>query len=175
MKVPTRNSSGMLDVQDRPGFEPRRHIERSAGGWRSSVIRRPIVLALLAILVVSACGEPATTPSPSALAAVEPSASISSPIPSSTSVPSATPRPTATPLPTATPSPTPAPTPTPWQKYTSKRNRYTMKYPPEWIVTPGSSKLADQFDNYGSPWVFVDRDVLSSGTVSIPLTATHLT
>lgn len=135
---------------------------------------RPVALALIAILIVTACGAPTTTPSPSALAAVEPSGSAGSPLPSSTPAPSATPLATATPLPTPTASPTPAPTPVPWQTYTSKRYHYRMKYPPGWVVTPGSAGISDQFDGFRYPYVYVSRDVVSSGsTASISLTATH--
>jgi len=139
------------------------------------VIRPRVGIALLLALVVAGCGSTTTTPSPSALAAVEPSASTSgSPGPSPTAVPTATPQATATPEPTPTASPTPAPTPTPWKSYTSKRYHYKMKYPPDWIVTPGSAKFSDQFDGYGYPYVYVSRDVVSSGsTASISLTTSH--
>ena len=133
--------------------------------------RYRVIVALVVVFVLEACGATTPTPSSSALAVAQPSA-VASPA-GATTDPTATPLPSEKPLPTASPSPTPAPTPVPWQKYTSKRNRYTMKYPPEWIVTPGSAKIADQFDKYGSPWVFVSRDVLSGGTVSIPITAAH--
>ena len=137
------------------------------------MIRHPMAVALLAILVVTACDAPAITPSPSPLAAVEPSASAGSPVPSSTPVSSATPLATATPLPTPTASPTPASTPEPWQAYTSKRFHYKIKYPPNWVVTPGSAKIADQFDFYAYPYAYVSRDVRPTGTVSLSLTATH--
>jgi hypothetical protein len=139
------------------------------------VIRpRRVGIALLLAFVVAGCGSTTTTPSPSALAAVEPSATASaSPGPTLTA-PTAKPAATATPEPTPTASPTPAPTPTPWKSYTSKRYHYKMKYPPGWIVTPGSAKFADQFDSYGYPYVYVSRDVVSSGsTASISLTASH--
>jgi hypothetical protein len=47
-----------------------------------------------------------------------------------------------------------------------------MNYPPTWIVTPGSAKLPDQFDGFGLPIVYVDRDTVS-GTASVSLTVTH--
>ena len=50
---------------------------RSAGGGRSSVIRRGVGVALLLALVFAGCGSTTTTPSPSALAAVQLSLSAS--------------------------------------------------------------------------------------------------
>jgi len=73
-----------------------------------------------------------------------------------------------------TPAPTPKATPTPWQSYTSKRYRYKIKYPPGWVVTPGAAGISDQFDGYDWPYVYVDRDTVSSGSiVSISKTVTH--
>ena len=140
------------------------------------MIRPRISVALVLTLVLAGCGSTTTTPSPSALAAVEPSASASaSPASSPTPTAVATAKPAvATPQPTPSAEPTPAPTPIPWQSYTSKRFHYKMKYPPGWIVTPGSAKIADQFDGYGYPYVYVSRDVVSSGSyASISLTASH--
>jgi hypothetical protein len=48
-----------------------------------------------------------------------------------------------------------------------------MKYPPGWVVTPGSASTSDQFDAFAYPYVYVYRDVLSRGSVSVSLTATH--
>ena len=64
------------------------------------------------------------------------------------------------------------PTPVPWKTYTSKRNHYKMKYPPTWIVTPGTAKTSDQFDEFGLPAVFVDRATVS-GIASVSLTVTR--
>jgi hypothetical protein len=147
------------------------------GGWRSSVIRYPVALALVVTLVVAGCGSETPQPSGSALAVIQPSASGSSSA-SSTPLVTATPRvtPIATPtaLPTASPSPTPAPTPVPWKAYTSKRYHYKMQYPPDWIVTPGSSGISDQFDGFEYPYVYVSRDVVSAGGIaSLSLTTRH--
>jgi hypothetical protein len=78
--------------------------------------------------------------------------------------------PTATPEPTATPTPTPAPTPTPWLAYRSKRFHYKIKYPPTWIVTPGSARLSDLFDDFGTHALYVERDTIRTGTISLSLT-----
>jgi hypothetical protein len=147
------------------------------GGWRSSVIRYPVALALVVTLVVAGCGSETPQPSGSALAVIQPSASGSSSA-SSTPLVTATPRvtPIATPtaLPTASPSPTPAPTPVPWKTYTSKRYHYKMQYPPDWIVTPGSSGISDQFDGFADPYVYVSRDVVAAGGIaSLSLTTRH--
>lgn len=133
-----------------------------------------VALALVVALLVVGCGTTTPSSSPSPLAIVPPSAAAASPSPSSTAAPTATPRPTATPVPTASPSPTPAPTPVPWLGYTSKRFHYKIKYPPTWVVTPGSAKLSDQFDGFTYPYVFVSRDVVSRGaTASVSLTTTR--
>ena len=132
---------------------------------------RTSILAVLLAVAVMACGSTAT-PSPSTAAVADagsPSAA-SSPSPSPSPSPSASPSPT--PSPTATPVPTPAPTPVPWKTYTSKRYHYLMKYPPEWVVTPGTTKLADQYDDYGFPFVYVSRDT-TSGSFSLNLTVSH--
>jgi len=136
---------------------------------------RRIIVSLLIAGVVAACDSGTTSPAPAASAAV---AVISSPAPSpSPSVapspsPSPTPSPTATPSATPTPPPTPAPTPEPWKTYKSARFHYLIKYPPIWIVTPGTSKLSDQFDNFQSPYLYVFRDTVS-GTISVSLTVSH--
>ena len=104
------------------------------------------VWAIGLILVVTGCaGNQA--PAASVAATASPVSSVAlaaSPSPS----PTATPEPT--PEPTATPTPTPVPTPEPWKLYKSKRFKYQMKYPPDWVVTPGSSTRADQYDDYAS-------------------------
>ena len=126
------------------------------------------VMSVALVAVLAACGGTQDTPSPvttPAVVAVSP-AGTSAP----TASPSVKPSPTPTPAPTATPTPTPKPTPTPWKTYKSKRNDYTIKYPPTWIVTPGTAKLPDAFDDF-QHFVYVDRDTVS-GTVSLNLTQT---
>jgi len=138
--------------------------------------RSRALAALFTAIVVAACGSTAT-PAPgasdaapsgpvSALASTQPSAA---PSPSPSPIPSPTVAPTPTPTPTL--APTPSPTPVPWKTYTSKRFHYKMSYPPDWIVTPGSATLADQYDNFGYPYIYVTRDVVST-TVSISKTVT---
>jgi hypothetical protein len=127
--------------------------------------------AVTLVVVATACGAP-TQPVASVVATASPTSSVAlaaSPTPSAS--PIATPSPTATPTPTATPVPTPIPTPEPWKTYKSKRYRYSMKYPPDWVVTPGSAGHSDQFDDYQSHYVTVFRDTVSTfvdlnGTVS---------
>ena len=134
--------------------------------------RHRLVSSLLVALVVSACGS--TTPS------VSPPASAAIVLPSTSpgEVALATPTPDATDAQglTATPTPeavaTPVPTAEPWKSHTSKRYKYTVRYPPDWVVTPGSSKLADQIDDYSSHFVYLSRDTVS-GTISLPLTVAH--
>jgi hypothetical protein len=106
---------------------------------------------------------PSPTPSPT------PSAS---PSPSPSPTPSPTPTATPSASPTASPSPTPAPTPTPWLSFTSKRYHYKISYPLGWVVTPGSAGYPDQFDDYGYPYVYIDRDTVA-GTASVNLTIPH--
>lgn len=140
--------------------------------------RQRSILALLVIFVVAGCGAQTPSTAPSlALAAVSPSPSAlpsesASPSPSPSPSPTPTAIPTATPVPTPSPSPTPVPTPVPWKSYTSKRYHYKMKYPPTWIVTPGSAKLADSYDDFGLPAVYVYRDTVS-GIASVSLTVRH--
>jgi len=121
------------------------------------------------VLVTTACGGNAA-PAASGAATASPSsvALVASPSPTPSPSPSATP----TPIPTATPTPTPKPTPVPWKTYKSKRFRYQMKYPPDWVVTPGSSTRADQFDDYGSHYVYVSRDTVST-FVDLAATVAH--
>jgi hypothetical protein len=56
----------------------------------------------------------------------------------------------------------------PWKTYRSGRFHYTMKYPPNWVVTPGSAKLPDSFDDF-ERFVYVSRATIP-GTVSLALT-----
>ncbi len=132
--------------------------------------RRAQLLMLLAVLAVTGCGGAQATPAASAdLAAVaSASAPAATPSPTPAPTPSATPDPTATPVPTATPTPTPSPTPVPWKTHTSKRFKYSMKYPPDYIVTPGNAKRSDMYDDFVH-YVYVNRDTVP-GTVSIART-----
>jgi hypothetical protein len=128
--------------------------------------------AVAVVVVATACAAPTQTPAASVAAPASPTSSVAvaaSPSPSAS--PSPTPEATATPTPTATPAPTPVPTPVAWLTYKSKRNKYSMKYPPDWVVTPGSAGHPDQFDDYQSHFVTVFRDTVSTyvdlnGTVS---------
>ena len=136
------------------------------------MIHKRHVLALLLAGVCAGCGSSVTPPpqaDTAAAASTSPSAAPS-PSPSPSLSPSASP--SATPSATPTPTPTPAPTPPPWKTYVSKIWHYSMQYPPDWVVTPGSARLSDQYDAYGYPYVYVDRDTVS-GTVSVSLTVTH--
>jgi hypothetical protein len=144
------------------------------------MIRTRKLAALLIVGVVAACSPDATTSTPPSQAAdvqATPSTAASAaasaaPSSSPSAAPSATPVPTQTPTAAPTAAPTPVPTPVPWKSYKSKRNHYSIKYPPTWIVTPGSAKLADQFDAYGYPYVYISRDTVST-SVSISLTVSH--
>jgi hypothetical protein len=139
-------------------------------------------LGIVGVVVVAAalvgCGStespsPAqASPAASDLAVAQSPVPSASPSPSPSPTPTATPSPTPTPSPTATPAPTPVPTPVPWKTYTSKRYHYKISYPPDWIVTPGSAGIDDEFDNYDYPYVFVGRDTVS-GIASVSLTVTH--
>ena len=126
------------------------------------------VWAIGLIVVIAGCGGN-QTPAASVAATASPASSVAlaaSPSPS----PTATPEPT--PTPTATPTPTPVPTPEPWKVYKSKRFKYQMKYPPDWVVTPGSSTRADQFDDFASHYVYVSRDTVST-SVDLEGTVAH--
>jgi hypothetical protein len=76
--------------------------------------------------------------------------------------PSPSASPTPSPTPTASPTPTPVPTPEPWKTYKSTRFKYRMSYPPDWVVTPGTSKRADQYDDFSTHFVYVSRDTVST-------------
>jgi hypothetical protein len=146
------------------------------------MFRTRTIAALLIAGVVAACGADATSPDPASQAAIaqaSPSAAVVAssqpsvaPSASPSSAPTATPVPTPTPTAAPTAAPTPVPTPVPWKTYKSKRNRYSVKYPPTWIVTPGSARVADQFDAFGYPYVYISRDTVST-SVSVSLTVTH--
>ena len=113
------------------------------------------IQALLAIMLVTACGS-STSPPPAASNAVAdvPSATASSQ-PSSSTTPSAAPTPSATPSAT----PTPSPTPEPWQAYASKLNKYSIRYPPAWSVDPGDKDNFDAFDSFGEARFYVGHSV----------------
>ena len=120
------------------------------------VLKRSVAVLLAGALLVGCAGStttdgPQPSPSPSVLAAA-----------------STAHEPTAEP--TATPTPAPKPTPTPWAAYRSKRFHYKIKYPPTWIVTPGSSRLSDVFDDSGMHALYVERDTIRTGTISLSLT-----
>ena len=79
-----------------------------------------------------------------------------------TPTPTATLTPSPTPEPTPEPTPTPKPTPEPWKVHKSKVFKYAIKYPPDWVVTPGSKQRADAFDDFATKFVFVERDTVST-------------
>ena len=132
-----------------------------------------MIVALLALSVsgvTSACDTGQSAASVAAVAQASPSALAPA---SGTPRPAATPGPTPSPTAAPTPSPTPSPkpTPVPWTVYKSKLFKYSIKHPPDWIVTPGSSQRADLFDDYTTHFVFINRDTVSTwvdieGTVS---------
>ena len=127
------------------------------------------------------------TPSPAAIATRSPGAPASLEIPTLAPTAAPTDEPTAAPTdepsteptaeptlaPTPEPTSTPAPTPEPWAKHTSKRFQYSIQYPPSWFVTKGDATHADQFDGFGYPYVYVNRDVVG-GRISIPLTVSDV-
>ena len=133
---------------------------------------RRILISVLIVGLVAACDSATSSPAPSSPPVAAVSSAAPSPSPSAAPSPSATPTPTATPSPTPTRTPTPAPTPEPWKTYKSARYHYLIKYPPTWIVTPGTSKLSDQFDDFESTYLYVWRDTVS-GTASVNLTVSH--
>jgi len=138
------------------------------------MIHKRHILALLLAGVCAGCGSSVTPPPSVDTAAAASTSSSAAPNPSPSPSPSrsTSAAPSATPSATPTPTPTPAPTPPPWKTYVSKIWHYSMQYPPDWVVTPGSARLSDQYDAYGYPYVYVDRDTVS-GTVSVSLTVTH--
>ncbi len=76
--------------------------------------QRLMLIGLIALLMVTACGGPAATPAPAAPAAsTMPAVAAATRAPAPTSVPTVAPTatPTATPVPTATPAPTATPLP----------------------------------------------------------------
>jgi hypothetical protein len=134
------------------------------------VLKRSVAVLIAGALLVGCAGSattvsPEPSPSPSVLAAAS-----TAPEPTAEPTPSPTPTPTATPEPTASPTPSPKPTPTPWAAYRSKRFHYKIKYPPTWIVTPGNSRLSDLFDDFGMHALYVERDTIRTGRISLSLT-----
>jgi hypothetical protein len=113
------------------------------------------------VVLASACTGNQAPASAAAVASPASSVAVASP--------SSTPSPTPSPSPTASPTPTPVPTPVPWKTYKSTRFKYRMSYPPDWVVTPGTSKRADQYDDFGSHFVYVSRDTVST---TVDLTGT---
>ena len=130
------------------------------------MLKRLITTTLLAAVLVG-CGQgPAPAVQPASSAAGQ--AAVESQVPSDepSVAPEATPTPTPAASPTPTPTPSPTPTPEPWQAYRSKKLKYSMKYPPDWVATPATPGYGDSFDDRGSTFVFVDRDVVSAGSVA---------
>jgi hypothetical protein len=138
------------------------------------MLRIRVITALLIAGVVASCGSQAT-PAPSSPASPAPSPSaltaVASAPPSASPSPKPSVAPTPTPQPTPTLAPTPAPTPVPWKTYTSSRFHYKMKHPPDWVVTPGTAKVSDAYDNFDYPYIYVFRDLVST-SVSISATVT---
>ena len=129
---------------------------------------RRLIIAAMLVVTLAACDASTPTPSPNG------SQAIAAPTSGDTSAPTTTAGSgeTAAPTPTPTPAgPTPIPTPAPWGSYTSTRNRYAVKFPPGWTVTPGTPKYADQIDDY-SHYVYLSRDTVK-GKASLALTVTH--
>ena len=121
-----------------------------------------IVGLLLAIGVTGACSTGQSMASSVAVvASASPSPSAAA-TPTPIATPSATPAASPSPTPTATPAPTPKPTPGPWAVYKSKPHKYSIKHPPDWIVTPGSASRADSIDDFDSRYVFIERDTVST-------------
>jgi hypothetical protein len=130
------------------------------------VSKRLIMVTLLAAVLVG-CGQATPTSQPASSAAGDIAAIASStPSVAPSVAPEATPTPTPVATPTPTPTPSPTPTPEPWQSYKSKKLKYSMKYPPDWVVTPATAGYGDSFDDRGSTFVFINRDVVDSGYVS---------
>jgi hypothetical protein len=118
----------------------------------------------MVVAVLAGCGSNQTSatpaiPSSAASAAASPSASALAPSPSATASASA--------------SASVAPQVVEWKRYKSARYHYTLQYPPDWVVTPGSARLPDSFDNFRD-FIYVSRTTIS-GRVSLGLTVTFET
>ena len=125
-----------------------------------------ITATLLAVVLVG-CGQgPAPTDQPASSAVGDVALGSSTPSVEPSVAPEATPSPTPVATPTPTPTPSPTPTPEPWQSYTSKKLKYSIKYPPDWVATPATPGYSDYFDDRDSTGVAVDRDVVDAGFVS---------
>jgi PsbP-like protein len=130
------------------------------------VPKRLITAALLAAVLVG-CGQGlAPTGPPTSSAAGDVAIGSSTPSVTPSAAPLATPSPTPAATPTPTPMPSPTPTPEPWQSFTSKKLRYSIKYPPDWVATPATPGYGDSLDDRGATFVFIDRDVVSAGSVA---------
>jgi len=125
-----------------------------------------IVAALFAVFLVG-CGQGLPpTGQPASPAAGEVAVTSQTPTVAPSVAPEATPTPTPAATPTPSPTPSSTPTPEPWQSYTSKKLKYSMKYPPDWVVTPATPGYSEQFDDRGITFVFVDRYPGVGGSVT---------
>jgi hypothetical protein len=117
---------------------------RPAHREESNMARRSGILGIWAVaipVIAAGCGgnqAPANTPRANSVSLASPSTTTAE----------------QTPTPTATPAPTPAP----WKTYKSRPFKFQMRYPADWVVTPGSAKRADQIDDSSSHFVYVSRD-----------------
>ena len=118
-----------------------------------------LVVLLTLVLLLAGCGSSETTSTP----ARSPNTSAG---PAQTSSASAAPVESASGLPASA-------TPRPWLTYASKRFHYSLKHPPDWVVTPGTTKLPDTFDN-NQAFIYASRTTVS-GAVSLGLTVTFET
>jgi hypothetical protein len=151
--VAVDTSAGQPSTRPVPRQNP-----RLLGGRPHTPPFRALVWLVLGVMV-AACGSSESTSTPGASAATrsgEPTSTVPS-APSSGSVTSS-----------GSVSPGPSPAARPWKTYRSARFRYSLKYPPDWVVTPGSAKLPDTFDDF-KRFVYVSRTTIS-GTVSLSLT-----
>ena len=148
-----------------------RLIASLAEAKRDGLPMRISMVVVIASLVAGCASAPPSS-EPGTTVGATPTPQLVTPTaaaPSATHQP--TPAPTVAPTvaPTATPTVAPTATPQPWATYKSKREHYVIQYPPTWVVTPGSATRADQFDGYGYPYLYVQRDVVPR-TVSISAT-----
>jgi hypothetical protein len=118
-------------------------------------VRRRLGCGLLLIVVVTGCGSSEQSSRPASSSAAPTTSAIAS-----SSAASATP--------VESPAGTPSPSARPWKTYRSARFHYSLKYPPDWVVTPGSAKLPDAFDDF-ERFIYASRTTVS-GTASLSLT-----
>jgi hypothetical protein len=87
-----------------------------------------LATALVATLILAACGSSAPVPGPSGVPSAAPSVAVVSPEPTIQPSPSSSPsvEPTATPVPSATPSPTAKPTPKPTPVAFTRAEKYLI-------------------------------------------------